>query len=472
MNVIGNNISNINTIGFKKGRVTFKDMLYQQSAAASRPTETLGGVNPKETGLGVQVGAIDTIQTQGSLQTTGVGSDLAIQGNGFFILNDGDQRYYTRAGDFGVDSNGNFVNPSNGMFVQGWQATTDANGNTVVNTSADAGKINIPVGGKDPAHATQNVDFMCNLDKRMNADGSWGTSIKVYDSFGNQHTLQIQMTPVYGAPDANGVSHSQNVWNATVYVDPAVNPATGQMADGANMNTATGPSPAAGAANVVPAAGAGNTYQIYFSNLGQLEGVVPGAALPQNTNAAPPAAIAAAAQGTPVTLNVAYDVPNTTNGVPERQNMVLNLGTVGGLENSVTQYAEQSTTKAFKQDGYAMGYLSNYNIDSTGTINGIYTNGTSRVLGQIALASFTNQNGLTHAGDTAFQESTNSGTANIGTCNTQGRGKITAGALEMSNVDMSDSFVDMITTERGFQANSKTITTSDEMLQTLLQLKQ
>ncbi|MDR0909479.1 MAG: flagellar hook protein FlgE [Spirochaetaceae bacterium] len=462
MDVIGNNISNINTNGYKKGRVNFQDLLYQQSAAASRPTDTVGGVNPKEIGLGMSLAAIDTIHTQGSLQTTGVGTDLAIQGTGFFVLSDGANQYFTRAGDFNVDANGTFVNPANGYKVQGWMA--DETG--AVNTAGDVGDLTLPIGSKNAARATAEADLMCNLDKRTTAQGeAWGTSINIYDSFGNPHTLQIQFEPVM-----NAAGNSQNVWNATVYVDPAVG-ADGVLADGVingvPLNTAVGATQAAGAAIAVPAAGAGTQFTLYFSNLGTLESVAPGA-IAQGTDQAHPAAGAA---GTDVTLNVAYDVPNTTTGVPERQTMALNLGTVGGLTNTVTQYAEASSTKFFNQDGYAMGYLENFKIDGTGTITGVYTNGTTTTLGRLAMASFTNQSGLEHAGDTAFQSSTNSGTANIGVSAEAGKGKIVAGTLEMSNVDMSESFVDMITTQRGFQANSRTITTSDEMLQELLNLK-
>ena len=147
MDVIGNNISNVNTIGFKKGRVNFQDMLSQSMQGAARPTEDLGGVNPKQVGLGMTVASIDTIHTQGSLQTTGVATDIAVQGNGFFIMKNGEKEFFTRAGAFGIDEAGTFVNPANGMKVQGWMAET-VDGQTFVNTAADPGDITIPVGAK------------------------------------------------------------------------------------------------------------------------------------------------------------------------------------------------------------------------------------------------------------------------------------------------------------------------------------
>src|SRR5262249_25748884 len=156
MDVIGNNISNVNTTGFKRGRVNFQDMMRQTMQGAARPNEQVGGADPKQVGLGMAVASIDTIFTQGSLQSTGVNTDVAIQGNGFFILKDGDKSFYTRAGAFGLDSNGTLVNPANGMRVQGWMAR-QINGTPVIQPAADPTDLLIPIGSKDPARATTNV---------------------------------------------------------------------------------------------------------------------------------------------------------------------------------------------------------------------------------------------------------------------------------------------------------------------------
>jgi flagellar hook protein FlgE len=178
--------------------------------------------------------------------------------------------------------------------------------------------------------------------------------------------------------------------------------------------------------------------------------------------------------GANVIVNVAFDVPNTdpdADGAQVRQMFSLNLGTVGGFVESTTQYAESSSTKAIRQDGYGMGFLENYKIDQSGVITGVYSNGTSRTIGQIAMASFTNPGGLEKAGDNTYVVSTNSGDANITPSGIGGKGKIIAGTLEMSNVDMAEQFTDMIVTQRGFQANSRTIQTADQLLQELLTLK-
>jgi flagellar hook protein FlgE len=447
MDVIGNNIANINTYGFKRNRVTFQDLLYQQLQGAARPTEELGGVNPKEVGLGMSISSIDTIFIQGSLQTTGVPTDLAIEGTGFFILDDAGTQLFTRDGAFSIDSAGIMVNPANGMKVQGWMAQ-EVEGFTVLDVSRPVGQIVIPIGGKDPAKATTIVNFACNLDKRIpelpeNPTGeqilrsTWNTTIDIFDSFGDKHILQVQFTRVPG---------TSNSWNANVNVDP-------QNAVPTNATVGFG--------EEAPAAGGPTTFVVNFSNNGTLLSAEDGAG---NVSGA----------SGQVQMFLAYDVQGATpneDGTPVRQEFVLNLGNVGGFTNSITQYAEASSTKMVEQDGRTMGYLENFRIDSSGIITGVYSNGSTRSIAQVAMASFPNQGGLEKTGDNTFRVSNNSGIANIGPSGVAGKGKIVAGALEMSNVDMADQFVDMIVTQRGFQANSKTIQTADQLLQELLTLK-
>ena len=443
MDVIGNNISNINTTGFKKGRVNFQDMLSQSMSGASRPTNELGGVNPKQVGLGMSIASIDTIHTQGSMQSTGVTTDLAVQGNGFFVMMGGAKQYFTRAGAFGIDEQGTLVNPANGMKVQGWMAET-VDGQAFVNTASDVGDLKIPVGGKDPAAATSQVYLACNLDKRLEVipegagegvirENTWTIDKDIYDNFGNVHRMRVSFSKLDG---------TENSWTANVTVDPENEAGVNTIAEvGAENN-------------------GDNTFIVNFSNLGTLQSVTDaqGDLLDQGD----------------LQVQVAFDVLGATpgeGGAPERQVFNLNLGQAGSVVNTVTQFAETSSTKAFKQNGYGMGYLENFKIDQSGVITGVYSNGTNRTLGQLALAAFTNQSGLEKAGETTFVVTNNSGDPNIGPTGVAGKGKIIAGALEMSNVDLAEQFTDMIVTQRGFQANSKTITTSDTMLQELLNLK-
>lgn len=444
MDVVGNNIANVNTTGFKRGRVNFQDMISQQMSGAAKPTTEVGGVNPKEVGLGMTVAAIDTVFTQGNLQSTGVSTDIAIQGNGFFLEKNGEKSYYTRAGAFGIDNEGTLVNPANGYRVQGWMAR-QIDGETVLRTSASPEDLIIPVGQKDPAHETQNVNFACNLNKNTPeiqqganaadvARGTWATEFKIYDSFGNTHNLSVNFTRVVGNP---------NQWQATVNVDP-------DNADYTQTRIGLGTTD-----------GVENTFLINFDNTGTLASVTDSAGNVTNPTGE-------------IILQASYAVPDSNqneDGTPYRQTMNINLGTIGSQVNTVTQSAAQSSTKAFYQDGYTMGYLDNFKIDSSGVITGVYSNGTNRTIGQLAMATFTNQGGLEKAGDNTYVESNNSGLANIGVSGVAGKGSLLAGALEMSNVDLTEQFTDLIVTQRGFQSNAKTIQTADTLLETVLSLK-
>ena len=444
MDVIGNNIANVNTTGFKRGRVNFQDMISQQLQGAAKPTEEKGGVNPKEVGLGMTVAAIDTVFTQGNLQSTGISTDVAIQGNGFFIEKNGEKTYYTRAGAFSLDQNGTLVNPANGMRVQGWMAR-ELNGEMIVQTAATPTDLTIPVGSKDPAKATQNINFACNLNKNTPeipenpteadiAKGTWNTEFKIYDSFGNEHLLNVNFARVRGNP---------NQWTATVQIDP-------DNADFTQTRVGLGTTD-----------GMENTFTVSFDNNGTLSAVTDSAGNASNPDGE-------------IILQASYTVPESNpdaDGNPYRQTMNINLGTIGSMINTVTQSASSSSTKAFFQDGYTLGYLENFKIDSTGTITGVYSNGTNRTIGQLALATFANQNGLEKAGDNTYVKSNNSGVAKINESGVAGTGSLLAGALEMSNVDLTEQFTDMIVTQRGFQSNAKTITTADTLLETVLSLK-
>ena len=444
MDVIGNNIANVNTTGFKRGRVNFQDMISQQLQGAAKPTEEKGGVNPKEVGLGMTVAAIDTVFTQGNLQSTGISTDIAIQGNGFFIEKNGEKSYYTRAGAFSLDQNGTLVNPANGMRVQGWMAR-ELNGEMVVQTAATPTDLTIPIGSKDPAKATQNINFACNLNKNTPeipenpteadvAKGTWNTEFKIYDSFGNEHLLNVNFTRVRGNP---------NQWTATVQIDP-------DNADFTQTRVGLGTTD-----------GVENTFTVSFDNNGTLQAVTDSAGNNSNPDGE-------------IILQASYTVPESNadaDGNPYRQTMNINLGTIGSMINTVTQSASASSTKAFYQDGYTLGYLENFKIDSTGTITGVYSNGTNRTIAKLAMATFANQNGLEKAGDNTYVKSNNSGEAKINESGIAGTGSLLAGALEMSNVDLTEQFTDMIVTQRGFQSNAKTIQTADTLLETVLSLK-
>ncbi|NLM96251.1 MAG: flagellar hook protein FlgE [Halanaerobiaceae bacterium] len=418
MDVIGNNIANVNTIGFKSSRVNFKEMLNQTLQGASAPAEdgTRGGMNPQQIGLGVGIGSIDVNHTQGNLQPTGKTEDLAIDGNGFFVLSNGSQNFYTRSGALTLDEDGNLVNSTNGLKLQGWMA--DASGN--INTNQRLEDIIIPIGTSMGPRATTMVSFGKNLnsevedyvDEDTTPDSRRTATIDVFDSLGTQHTISIEFRKL---------STADNIWEWTVEPAPGSN------------------------AGITDADNIQGSGTITFTPEGKFDSF------------------------TSDTVNadgdycISFNPIGTSEGSASPQEIIIDF-------SGMTQYADPYTVDGITADGYSNGELKSYSINDAGIITGSYSNGLTRAIGQIAIASFNNPAGLTKEGD-VFVSSPNSGIPQIGVANSAGRGKIASGSLEMSNVDLAEQFTEMITTQRGFQANSKIITTGDEMLQELVNLK-
>lgn len=444
MDVVGHNISNVNTYGYKYQRVSFQDMLSQTLSGAARPEETRGGINPKQVGLGMTIASIDRIFTQGSLQTTGSQTDVAISGDGFFVMADGDKIFHTRAGAFGLDRNGTLVNPGNGLKVQGWMATRNETGEATVNASGSPEDIIVPVYSKLEAKETTQVEYKCNLNSNsaalppnatdaMRASAGVTTNIDIYDTKGDNHRLSMIFWKT-----------AENQWTASAAItDPK---------GGLSMPVTIDVPAAAGQVNQQ---NTDSRINLRFSPDGRLISVADNSTSDEIN------------QGE---LNVRASF--RIAGDPNVRNINLKLGQANSaVLTGITQFSNPSTTKATEQNGYTMGYMESFSVDNSGGITGVYSNGVRQAIGQIAVSVFTNPQGLTAMGDNLFEESNNSGRANIGAANQGGRGKIIAGSLEMSNVDLSDQFTDMIVTQRGFQANSRTITTSDQMLQEVINLK-
>jgi flagellar hook protein FlgE len=379
LDVVGNNIANVNTTGFKASSVEFEDTLSQALKAAGAPQGAQGGTNPAQVGLGVEVAAINTSFTQGPAETTGVSTDLMIQGDGFFMVNDGGQQVYTRDGAFTFDQNGNLTTANGGM-VQGWTAV-----NGVVNTSGATAGIKLPLGSSMPPTATDSAVLAGNLP----ADGS-GTpptnDLKVYDAKG----VLVDATLTYKYDIAS------KTWSLN-FNDPS--------------------------AATQPAA-------------------IPLAFNPDGT------------------ISTASPVSVTLNG----QTVKLDI-------SGITAFGGANTAEVVSSTGNAMGSLASYSISPDGTIEGVFTNGMKQPLGQIALATFNNPSGLSKVGNSEYAESVNSGQAQVGSAGTGSRGQLASGELEGSNVDLSQEFSNLIIAQRGFEANSKVITTSDEVLQDLVNLK-
>lgn len=388
MDVIGNNIANVNTVGFKSSRVAFRDILSQTIKAASSPQGNRGGTNPMQIGLGMALGAIQTDHTQGSPETTGRMTDMAIEGNGFFILSDGPRRFYTRAGLFEVERDGSLISAVNGMKVMGWRAKDG-----VIDAEQDIDTLTIPMGKTISPIATKTVGFAGNLDSRLEEDEQVTQTVDVFDSLGNTHSVTFTFTK--GADGSN-----EWEWKA-------------EHAGGLPITDGEG--------------------TIYFDTSGNYT----------HYDGGPLAFTPPGAEQVTITPNF----------------------------EAVVQTASEGTLVFRSQDGYPLGTLVGYSVDESGVIIGEYSNGLTEALGQIGTAIFANPGGLLRAGDTTFAASANSGGPEVGRPGRGANGKLTPGALEMSNVDLSEEFTDMIITQRGFQANSRIITTSDEMLQELVNLK-
>ena len=391
MDEIGNNIANVNTVGYKSGRVNFQDILSQTFRGASAPQGGLGSINPAQVGLGVTVAGIDVIMTQGNLQSTGRLTDMAIQGDGFFEMSDGSRNYFTRDGSFDVGLGGNLINPASGLKVQGWNASSAG----AIDTTTATSDVVIPLGTRTTALASSTATVTGNLDAAAAVGSTSSTTLTMIDSLGVSHSVKVTYTKT-GA----------NAWDWKADADPT---------DAAASSTAAG--------------------SITFNSDGTY---------------------ASATGTTPITLTL-------TNGATASLDVNTSMDAMTGYQGTSSLNGQVN--------GFTSGTLVTFTIGSAGDITGVFSNGQTQLLGQIAMASFVNAGGLLRQGQNLYASSSASGTASVGVPGSGGRGTVTTGSLEMSNVDLATQFTSMITAERGFQANGKVITTSDEMLQDLVNLK-
>ena len=644
MNVIGDNIANVNTIGYKPGRINFQEALVQSYKGAGRPNAVTGGTNPMQLGLGMQVGTVDNLFLQGGLETTGQITDLAIQGSGFFVLGDNNNnKFYSRAGAFGFDADSNLVDPATGLFVMGKMA----NASGEIPSLATTGKIRMPFGQQDPARATEKINLANNIDSSattskgslVDAGGSGIVTVSgvATDGIGGTHTIaitgaQAQNASFTGVTVGNdGSNHAIGALGLTMTLGSlGVTDFTnyGFSVDGGSAQIVSGMSATSTVSDLINAtnqiagikmelvggqlmvtrtkAGSNTDYNFRSTagtqtldalggaTAGNIVGVMLGfagvvgsaggaastyiasdtftpdrgygaATGPQVTTLgltidsasgkviglsglggggvkleAGPGGLTATAGNDLVvktdptlhsasinifdslggkhTLSVEFFkslVPNRwewkastlgnegitagqtgyvsfnsdgslntfeyfggatgvtispNNGAANMQ-IALSAGTPGGFDGLTGFSSGSHTASIIGQDGYGMGILQKVAIDQQGNVSGVFSNGVSRVLAQILLADFTNQAGLRKAGRSLFAPSANSGAAVEGVAGQTISGDITSGALESSAVDIAQEFTGMITAQRGFQANARIITTSDNMLDELVNLK-
>ncbi len=518
MDVTGNNISNVNTVGFKSSRVTFKEMLNQTIQGASAPQDNRAGTNPQQVGLGVGLGSIDADMSSGNLQSTGKTSDVAIQGDGFFVLRDGNSQVYSRAGNLNFDENGRLYSSSTGMLVQGWMA--DENGEYGDFNSQNISDVTLKQ--EINAVATDRVRYGKNLNASATNNLEINDQNLELSSGGNSDTLEFSLTPVEG---------QHNVWDYTLSASDTNtdiggygDELSGQLTlnnDGEllTLEDDSGTS-IIGNTLAVDLEGSGNTVDLDLASvnedLNSVNLVENTADTTQNVDLAfDQTAVRNIAvdvfdsqggkhtvmlplektgnnewtvangeitvdgvTGTP-TLGGDHTITFDSNGNIDGGETVDLTFTPAGPDvqqtveldfSSVTQFAGSMTANFSNVNGYSDGALESFSFTETGDVVGSYSNGLTQTLAKLGLANFSNPSGLTR-NEGVFQASSNSGDAELGPAAQGGFGSLAPATLEMSNANLSQEFTNMITAQRGFQASSKLITTSDEMLQELVNLK-
>ncbi len=492
LSAIANNLANQNTTGYKDTRVLFSDLFYQDLG-------TTGSGDPVQLGAGSRVGSMPPTFTQGSVQSTGVPTDVAIQGGGFFIVQKDGVSSYTRAGDFSVDAN-NFLVTSEGQQVMGYPAV-----NGVVNNGTAVQPLQLGAGSISPPVATGNLQVQTNLDAGAAVNDTFSTPVTIFDSLGNSHILTLTFTKT----SANNWNYSLSVPSADLnptLVGGVPTPQTGILASGplafdgngmlvgtaagtagapAFTGTGTGTitGVAAGAASVAETITMTAIDATHFSVTGSASGAI-GTATVGTPFSSGQIGFTINAGGTPFAAGDQFTATTTAatlgniTAIPiagfadGASDMTFNWNVLNGTTPVLTQVAGPSSTSATQQDGSASGSLVSFSIGSDGTITGSFSNGKTAALGQIAVATFANQQGLQLEGNTDYGPSLASGQAVIGIAGTGGRGTLSGGTLELSNVDIATEFANLIVAQRAFEANAKAVTTFDQITQDTINLKQ
>ncbi len=527
LDVVGNNLANLNTTGFKSQTPLFSDLLYQTLLPASSSNNG-SGVNPIQVGFGTLTSTVDTNFTQGALTPTGNPLDAAIQGQGFFIANNGSQDLYTRAGAFSVDAAGYLVDPATGYLIQRTGTVGQASATNPGFQTAGNNNILIPMGTGIPAKATASITLMGNLSAQASGPVAQTlTSATPFTSSGNPATTATTLNSLsdniapYQAGDSivlQGTTANGTTVNATLSVSPATTlgdvinaintdfpGSTASLNGSGNLivqSNATGTSKlnvtisdspgdkgqsswsshalqvttagAAGATVTAPiqvydTQGTAHTLTLTFqkqaNNTWNLTASLP----PTDGTMVNPAVtgITFNPNGSFLQVNGSGTVSFTINGLPTPQTVALNFGSPNGF-NGLTQFGGGSTAAATAQNGYAAGTLASVSIQQDGTINGLFTNGQLFPLAQLAVATFTNPEGLSRVGLNYYQATVNSGLPLVSGGQAGSAGSIQGGALESSNVDVSKQFTQLITGQQAYEVNARSITINNQVIQDLM----
>lgn len=417
LSLIGNNLSNINTTGYKSSTASFQDLLSQTLSGGSEST------NPLQVGLGSVAAGTSQNFGQGSLQTTGNSANVAIQGTGFFVVSAEAGNSYTRAGDFHVDAKGNLVTPD-GAFVQGYTQKDPVTGKII--SSGTLANINIPPGTLFPPSATTNLRLISNLDANAQAGDTFSSSVRVIDSLGAGHQITFIWTKTATAGQ----------WNYDITID------------GGDVTGGTAGTP--------------------FSLKDNADATPPGT----GTMTFDPAGLLVDVDGTNPPTDVAISTPAFANGAAAMTGATAinwDLINSDGTAN-VSGFAAPSATSSSSQNGFEAGSLSSFAVGTDGIIQGIFSSGQTAELARLALATFNNPGGLIKTGQNKFSASNSSGEPSLGVPGEGGRGTTAGSALELSNVDIASEFINMLIAQRGYQANSRIITTTDSVLQEAINL--
>jgi flagellar hook protein FlgE len=404
LNTIANNLANMNTTGFKARMAQFADLFYQQIGAT-------GNGDPVQVGAGTQIADISTDFSSGTSNYTGLNTNVALQGNGFFVVSDGASQYLTRAGNFSLDSSGNLIT-SGGLRVMGYPAV-----NGVVNTNMSVVPINVPESAMLSPRATGSFSITANLDSTTAAASTFPATVDIYDSLGQMHTATVTYT-------ANGGGN----WGYSISL----------------------PASDLGVAQTV-------TGTMTFDQNGNLTTIQPTASVPLTVGTA-----AGDVSSIPVSFTGLTD---GAANLPMNWNL---LGTAG--TPTISQVASKSAVDATSQDGFASGQYQDFTIGSDGMVTVTFSNQQKINVGQIALGNVANLQGLKAVGDGNYTTTLASGTATIGASGSAGLGTMQDGALEGSNVNISAEFANLIIAQRAFEANSKTVTTFDTITQETIQM--
>lgn len=408
LSVNADNIANVNTVGFKSQRAIFQDQLGRS---------ILAGTTSANPGSGTRVTDVQVLHKQGTLSNTGLSTDLALSGDGFFTVSgtvDGvSASFFTRAGQFQLDKDGFLVNPSE-LKVMGYAAQPDGT------FQAGLSAVKVPTSAIPPK-VTENAMVTANLDSNAttpalawddqdpSATSNFSTTLTVYDSLGNGHSVDVYFR-----------KSGANAWDFNILAagDELAAPVAGNAPLGSGTLT--------------------------FDSTGALTAVT----------------------GNTATVNFAG---------ANAQTITFDLGTPVGANSTgldgITQFAGKSNVSSQSQDGYSAGEFAGVSVDGQGVVRGLYTNGEKLAIAQLGIAKFVSNDGLGRAGNQLFMATRDSGEAAMGVAGSGGRAAVSSGALEMSNVDLAEEFVGLIQHQRAYSANSKVITTADDMLQELLNIK-